>query len=272
MKKREVSKKKINHSKKQKKFCNDKLPVILLIASLLVFTFLLGGVNKTTGNAITGNVETDFISSLFAQWSAGQLDVNIAKYLFFFMLAGLIWGALSFAKFPPNTFFQAIIALPVAFLATAYITPAEVFTILQSYTAMGITLTFILPFIIMLFVSAMLLSNERLNQMSVPKILLEFFLWIFFTVILGYKLVEGMVTGKVPIDQGLNFTIIAMLVVFVITILITTFNSRFRKFIWGLGLQIRSLRSETERLEAEEAVKTSERIERARRGRGRNTY
>jgi len=262
MKKKEGKKRLSN--KKEKIFFNNTFAVIALVSMVFIFTSLLGTMNPT-GEVITGQqVETSFISDLFTQWSAGNLDLNIAKYLFFFMLAGLIWGALSFAKFPPNAFFQAIIALPVAFLATAYITPDEIFTILQSYTTLGIVLTFIIPFVILIFVSAMLLSNERLGHMSVPKILLELFLWIFFLVILVYKLISGMVTGQIAVT-GISLPIVIMIGTFGLSLLIVVFHKGWRNAVWRMGLEIRKARSEAERQEAEEAIRTAERIERARR-------
>lgn len=278
MKKSRGAKRKVSHHKKQNKpvsFLIRFFPLILIIAIIALITIL--GLTST-GNVITGNADafatgtsstlgagTSFISDLFTQWSAGQLDVNIAKYLFWLMLTGLIWGALSFAKFPPNGFFQALIAIPVGFLATAYITPTEVFTILTSYTALGITLTFILPFIILLFVSAMLLSNEKIRQMSIPKIMMEVFLWIFYMVVLGYKLIAGLVSGELQL--GLTLPIMIMMAVFLISLLIVVFNSKFRNWMWKIGNDIRRAQAEAARVEASEAQRTATSVERAREGR-----
>ena len=243
---------------------DDKLFVALAISVFLISAFLLSFINNSvvTGNAITGKITTNFISDLFTNWGAGQLDLNIAKYLFLLMLTGLIWGALSFAKFPKYVIFQGLIAIPIAFLATAYITPEEVFTILQSYTALGITLTFVLPFMIMIFVSAMLVSSEKSFSMSPAKILLEIFLWLFFVAILGYKIVFGLVTGSMPF--GLNLTIGITLAVFIISSFILFFNKRFVKWLWKIDNRIRMGRAIAERIEAVEAVKTGKAVAEAR--------
>ena len=281
MKKTRGAKKKVSHHKTQNKplsFLVRFFPLILIIAIIALITILS---LTLTGNVITGNADlnaglssgispslgagTSFISDLFTQWSAGQLDVNIAKYLFWLMLTGLIWGALSFAKFPPSGVFQALIAIPVSFLATAYITPTEVFTILTSYTALGITLTFILPFIILLFVSAMLLSNDKIRQMSVPKIMMEVFLWLFYFVVLIYKMIAGLIGGQLQL--GLTLPIMIMLVVFLLSLLIVVFNSKFRTWVWRIGNDIRRAQAESARVEAEESMRTAEGIERAREGR-----
>jgi len=256
---------------KIKRFLSDKFPVLIGTLVILVFLFILFSITNPTGKIITGDVSlqeqsgmstTSFIADFFTNWSQGNLDVNIAKYLFFFMLAALIWSVLSFAKFPPNAFFQAVIAIPVAFLATAFITPAEIFTILQGYTTLGIVLTFIIPFIVMLFFSAMLTSNEKIREMSIPKIMLEFFLWLFFVAVLGYKMISGFFTGQVSF--GLNLTIIIMVAVFFISSLILIFNSKFREWVWRIGAQIRKAQSVAERQIAEEAIRTAKAIEKAR--------
>ncbi len=274
---KKVSKKRQIHSVKSKSFSSylrKFFPLLLLIAVIAFITVVSFATH--TGEVISGNADafsgssssptlgagTSFVSDLFTQWSAGQLDINIAKYLFWIMLTGLIWGALSFAKFPPSGVFQALIAIPVSFLATAYITPSEVFTILTSYDALGITLTFIIPFMIMLFVSAMLLSNEKVRQMSVPKIMLEVFLWLFFLVVLIYKLISGLASGQIQL--GLTLPIIIMLVVFLVVLLIVIFNSKFRNWMWRIGNDIRRAQAEAARVEAEEAMRTARSVEESR--------
>jgi len=275
MKKSRGAKRKVTHSKRQKKSLRYLrfLPIVFILAIFAVLV-LVSITHLTTGNVISGQVDitpsgsstlgagTSFISDLFTQWQGGQLDVNIAKYLFWLMLTGLIWGALSFAKFPPQGAFQALIAIPMGFLVTAYITPTEVFTILTSYTALGITLSFLLPFMILLFVSAMLTSNEKVRQMSIPKVMLEVFLWIFYIIILGYKLISGLISGQIQL--GLTLPIIIMVGVFGISCLILVFNSKFRTWMWHIGLDIRKAQAEAARVEVEEAQRTATSVERAR--------
>ncbi|VVB84078.1 Uncharacterised protein [uncultured archaeon] len=279
MKKTRGSRKKISHSKHRRRLFSDKaltafnskmivvLVVLVFLASALVLSsFHNSTAPASTGYAITGNAETNFIADLFTKWQGGQLDVNIAKYLFWLMLTGVIWAALSFAKFPENGALQALIAIPVGFLATAYITPAEVFTVLTSYTALGITLTFLIPFIIMIFVSAMLAGNEKISKMSVPKVLIEMLLWIFFLVIQVYKMIEGWATGQIVF--GLSLPVIIMVLTFFVTILIVIFPSKFRKMMWNIQNDIRRAQNEVAATEAVSATKLAKQMEEARKGRG----
>ncbi len=262
-------KKKHNSSRRKKKifFFNSKVAPAVAVIVFLAFAILLGFMNKTgqvVNTSITGQqVGTNFISNMFANWNAGTLDANIAKYLFWFMVTILVWSILSFAKFPQNGVFQAFIAIPVGFLATAYLTPAEIFTVLQSYETLGIVLTFIVPFMLMLFFSSMLLSNQKIRAMSVPKIMFEVFLWVFFVVILGYKIVSGITKGQIPL--GLNLTILIMVGVFFLSFLILVFNRRFRRWVWNIGNDLRGAQREAERVEAEAAVRTARATEKAER-------
>jgi len=215
---------------------------IAIFAGLFVLAILLINVsNYTTSTAnVTGHA-TSFISDLFTQWSAGDLDINIAKYLFLIMLTALIFASLSFAKFPNSTFLQAILALPIGFLATAYITPSELFTILTSYSALGLTLGVIIPFVIMLFFSAMLLSNENIRGMTVAKMILQVALWVLFCGFLVYKLIAGY--PGVSLSSGAS---IIIFIVLGLSLAILFLNKYFRKWIRTLGLEIRHAKAEVE--------------------------
>ena len=270
-KKTTTSKKKIS---KKKTFFTDKKLLAISISLFLIFAIALTFINTPKNASVTGydigdNLEgnpldesdeiiktdseaTSFVKDMFSK--TGSLDMKIAKYLFFFMLIILIFSVLKFAKFPDNGFLQFLIALPVAFLASAYLAPEEIFTILQSYETLGIVLSFILPFIILLFFSAMLVSNEKIKHMSMPKIMLEVFLWFFFAVVLGYKIITGIVKGELPL--GLNLPIIIMGSVFMLSFFILVFNRKFRNWMWKITIDMRKAKHTAMRVEAIERQKT----------------
>ena len=190
MKKKKVKKKKIS----KKKVSSKKFWAIGIIA-FFVLGFALNFVNVSQNAIITGedikeSIVTDdqvstnpgggtkgFISNFFTSWEEGDMDVNIAKYLFWIILFFLIYSVLNISNFPENGFFQFLIALPVSFLAIAYLTPEEVFAVLTTYSALGLTLSVVLPFAIMLLFSATLLSSKKMKNMSVSKVMLQVFLW-----------------------------------------------------------------------------------------------
>ena len=229
-KKRERVKKKDSH--------NKQLLAIGIIA-FFVFAFALNFVNvsqpsEQIPNTITGH---SIVGDLFANWGKGNLDINIAKYLFWIILTLFV-------------FIQFLLGITISFLATAYITPKEVFTILTTYTALGLTLSVIVPFLIIIFFSAMLLSNEKISHMTIAKIMMEVMLWLFFIGFLIYKLITGY--SEQELSTGMQ---IVMFAVLGISGLILGFNKKFRKWVMGLGIEIMKAKSEMKRTVAEETKK-----------------
>jgi len=230
--------------KKRRSQSRDKVLLAITIATFIIFASLLNFVNIGGQEVIiTGNqVETSFISDLFTNWSEGNLDINIAKYLFWIILTVLIFASFNFAKFPDSVFLQALIAIPVGFLVTAYITPAELFTVLTVYSALGLTLSVILPFAILLFFSSMLLSNEKIKRMTVGKILLQVSIWALFVGFMIYKVITGF-SGAL-LSTGAS---IVMLSVLGLSLLILVFNQNFRNWVRNVGLEIRRAEADVER-------------------------
>lgn len=192
----------------------------------------------------SGGGSEGFVDKLFTDWSSGNLDTNIAKYLFWIIIMLLIFSALNFAKIPNNLALQWLIAIPVSFLVTAYIAPDEIFAVLTAYTALGLTLSVVVPFVIMMLFSSMLLSVEKIKGMSVGKIMIEVVLWLFFVGFLIYKLVAGY-TG---IDRS-NGVLIVIWVVLGLSVLILIFNKVFRRWVRKLGLEIKEAKAESQRFE-----------------------
>lgn len=238
-KKKGVRKKKIS----KKKF-DDKRLLAIVIATFIVFAFALNFVHVGE-MGVTGYATEGFISNMFADWSTGNMDVNIAKYLLWIMVTLLIFSVLNYAKFPGNTGLQWLLAIPIGFLSVAYITPAEIFTTLTAYSALGLTLAVIMPFVILLFFSSMLLSNEKISKMSVGKIMFEVMLWLFFVGFLIYKLIAGYGEG-IKMSSGM---MIVMFIVMGLSGMILVFNKNFRKWVRGLGLELRSAKAEVQREE-----------------------
>jgi hypothetical protein len=250
MKKRGV--KRTKHPKHSRKNCKffftPKKLFIVGVALFLVFAFLLTVTSVPQNVTYTGHpmAETNFISEFFTKWNTGNLDINISKYLFWITIMLLIFSALKFANFPSfpkadgksgGGFLQFILALVVSFLATAFITPEEVFVMLTSYSALGLTLGSILPFVIIMFFSAMLVSNESIRGMSIGKMMLEVVIWFMWVGFLVYRFIKLWATEG-TINVLFKGGGIVMLVVFFLSLLILIFNKKFRQWIQNLGIEL----------------------------------
>jgi len=263
--KKKVSKTDCKPCKPSCKLCKPAFmygAIAVFILALIALNFVSVGGGMT--GAVTG-AQTSTIDNLFNKWEGGQIDANIAKYTLFGMLALLIFSILNAAKFPKHIGVQAIIAAPIAFLATAFITPKEVMSILGTYSALGITLSMVLPFMIMLFFSSMLLSYER-GRMSVAKIMFSVFTWFLFTIVLLYRLIYGFIYEEISI--GLNWTFIITIVIFLLTLGIFVFNRRFRGAIMRFGLEIRVWEARYERLNAARGQRLARQVEEGSVGAG----
>jgi len=257
----------INMKKKSVQNSPSKKFTAVAIATFIVLAFLLGFVNITGKTGVTGSIvtgeATSFVSDMFSGWSEGSLDINISKYLLFFMLTLLIFSIFATVKFPKYTAAQFFIALPIAFLATAYLTPKEIFSVLTAYSALGLTLTILVPFMVMLLFSGALLSTEHIRSLTLGKVMLEIVLWVFFFVFLVYKLIFGMVKGEVSF--GINFTTIVLVLVLLISGIILFFNDSFRQKVWKITREISGAKAEAERELREQERRAGEAEERHHR-------
>jgi hypothetical protein len=158
---------------------------------LLLFAFGLLGVFifSTVVSAQVASTIFDPVKNMFSDWGQGNLSINIAKYLFLALLTLVIFGLVGFVPglSKLNVALKLISALIIAFLATAYLTPSNVYTVLASYGALGIVLGAVIPFVILLFFSSQLGKEGGAGGMLLSKII-----WAAFILFLVWKIVDGM--------------------------------------------------------------------------------
>jgi hypothetical protein len=179
--------------------------------------------------------------------NAAGADIMISKYFLFFLLSILIYSILASADFPENDFLKWLLGIPIAFLAVAFITPDDLIGILTTYGALGMTLSVILPFMILFFFNTMLLTGKKL---TVGKILLQRFLWLLFSIFLIYRMIMLFVEGRTT--SGIVVVIIISAVV--ISALITIFNSRYTRMVSKLRNIARIETSKRNQLETQLAA------------------
>lgn len=179
---------------------NTKKILTFSVLGLFMFAFAMtivaAAVPETT--AITGNAIQDAIQDpikdLFTKWEGGQLSTNIAKYLFLALLAIILYSLSSVLPFlsDQNEWLKWGFAIIVGFLATAFITPEEVYLLLVSYGAMGMVISSVIPLIILFFFTYELeKKNKRFGSTLTTMV------WVGFVIFMVYRLIAGWASGNI---------------------------------------------------------------------------
>lgn len=238
-----------------KKLLSLTIGVFLICSIALLF---IGPEAQVTGHASAYEGEFSFITNMFTQWGQGNLDINIAKYILFFILTAIIFALLKGMKVPKSTTLQILIAIPISFLATAYITPEEVFTILTTYTALGLTFGILIPFALLILVSSMILTSKR---QQAGFILLELMMWLLFVGFSFYKMIAGYNNG-IKLSTPMGFILLG---VFILSLLILVFNKKFRHYVRKLWFESQHHLNETE-VSEQQATRMAQAADRGDRG------
>lgn len=209
----------------------NKLIAITIVA-FFVFAFVLAFVN--TPAPVTGEIVEgigDGSGDFLQKWMDGSLDPTVMKYVFFIILTLLIWSILSSASWPDNAAVRWLIAIPVAFIGIAFLTPGQLYAALTTYGALALTLIVALPLVIMFFFSSQLLGAGRL---TVGKVMFQLLLWYFYLAFLIYLLISAI--GR----EGMVFsgTVIIIIAGGVVASLVIVFNRKFRKWVKRIGREI----------------------------------
>jgi len=158
--------------------------VLVLLASVFLINFVSA---QSLGSKIF-----DPVKDMFATWNEGNLSVNIAKYVFWAIITLLVFTLLEFIPPFSNSTNKAmpwirfILGVLIAFLSMAYLTPSDIYTALASYGAMGIVLSAVVPFIIIMFFTMQLSKAEDDSGHMIGNIV-----WVAFIVFLVYKVISG---------------------------------------------------------------------------------
>lgn len=214
---------------------NDKRLLAVTIIVFFIFAFLVGFVNvgdvSVTGEVIEGAGEVSGVGEFFQKWMDGSLDPVVMKYLFFALLIMFIFSILSSASWPDHAALRWLIAIPVAFISVAFLTPAQLYAALTTYGALALTLITVLPLAIMFFFSSQLLGKGKI---TVGKIMLQLILWYFYLAFLIYMLLSAIFRKGMPFSGPILIIIAGGMISF----LVILFNKRYRKWVRKLGREI----------------------------------
>lgn len=193
------------------------------------------------------------ITDMFNGWFAGELDLTFAKWIFsliLFIVIFVVSDSIPFFHGERKTGARVIFSILVAFLATAYLSLEELYVLLVSYSAMGIAIGIIVPFIILLFFSIKLGSYGGVGGLIIQRIM-----WLIFGVWLVYRLFFGSISTADGVAQlGTGGTIV-ILIVLILTALFVFANKTIMKYLFKLELNT----------EEEAAIRAVERRAAARR-------
>lgn len=243
-----VKKKGVTKVKKISEDCNPSLTyavVAVLVVALLLLPMVDVGQGLVGSAIVTGNVAENIFGNFINRMFGGEgstTDEMVSKYLLLFMLVILIYSILSTAEWPDRDALRWLLAIPISFLAIAYITPAELLGLMSLYSATGLALSAVLPFMVMLFFNTQLLASKKIN---VGKILLQWFMWGVFSLFLGYRMVMLFIRGEA--DAGV--VTVLFVAAFLISLAATIWNKHYVKMVFNLRKDLKLETSQRESLD-----------------------
>jgi hypothetical protein len=222
------------------------------ILILLAFTFLVGFGFKTDPSSITGHLLFgdlgDFSFNIWSDDGDGGNLIFVRYIMFFIVLIAIYWAIDSFVQ--GKNFVKILFSGAISYLAINFIIIDEIYSIMTTYSALGVTFMVIIPFIIIILFTTKLVNSGLL---SVGKIFTERAIWATYGIFLIYYLVTSERS-----NTALNWIILGIMLV---SVGIAIFNTRFVRLVRKLGRDVRDANAkarmhEAKVAEAESAHKT----------------
>ena len=203
-----------------------KIILHLLFFGIFLFSLILVVAQTPT------EVIFDPIRDLFTNSQEGDLSENVAKYLFFILLAILVWSTIDMSGMIENDLIKWIASLIVAFLGVAYLTPPDIWTLLASYEALGLTLLFILPSLILVFFTYRIAAVGGAGGVVAQHII-----WFIYFIFLVWKFITGIINGQISPNNSITWVFVGILI---LAGLAALFNKLFIKWFGKEVLEAQS--------------------------------
>ncbi len=199
MKKGKGSKSKKVSKTKSKVFFDDKKLLAVSIGLFLILAVALAFVNVPQNSSSTGKVvkgidiseDNDIIGKIGTFLTnfinPEKVDPVVLKWVIFFTFTLLIWAVLSSFTKTKKSALLKLLSLPVAFAMVYFLKPEEIFAGLIGYSALGMTVIVVGPFLAIVFFSAKLLQG----RLTAIKIISQLMVWYFYLAFLIYFLVRA---------------------------------------------------------------------------------
>jgi len=149
------------------------------------------------------------ITDFFADWQSGDINTGLAKVLFLILLSLVIYSVVETIPFlgkDRNVAVKVIVTAIVAFFATAYLTPQEIYAIILSYTSLGFVLAALIPFVILVFFSITLAKEHGGGAKVFLKVV-----WVAFIFFLIYKLILFWMQGNISTTLFIGYLLMIIL-------------------------------------------------------------
>ncbi len=148
-------------------------------------------------------VWNSYIKPSLTTWGTGNgLGDGFTRFLFGVIIGLLVYGIAD--RIPGMDkkeliWARGVIAIIIGFFGTSYISSGELKTLLVSYSALGFTLGFILPFLILVFFSYDIALSTNIKNVWVKRALIRV-TWGVFGVFTIYKII-GLATPSTTLDS-----------------------------------------------------------------------
>jgi len=197
----------------------------LFVLGIIALTFILGIVAAQTTPA--EDLKAGF-KSVFEKTLTGA-DVWLIKFLAWFLICLIIFAISDSLPFlGGKTFLSFVISGIIAYLSVAFLAPAELFAAMQSYSALGVTLTAIIPFIIILAFAYKLVEKPTPGNILAQKLALG-----IFVAFLTYKVFALWWDTTAAAQTAWAYAMAIYLPVLAVTVLMLIFSKTIRNFIFS---------------------------------------
>tara|TARA_Y100000034_G_C6908725_1_gene422584 strand:+ start:2032 stop:2793 length:762 start_codon:yes stop_codon:yes gene_type:complete len=206
-----------------------------------------------SGTEVVYGPWVDFLKGPFTSWGEGDVGPNVAKIVLLLLLTVFLYAITDFLPFFPKGKhgIKWMFSVLVAFLATAYLTPGEIYAQMMLYGALGFTLGAVIPLAIIIFFSV-----EVGRDPTPGSIILQYFMWVAFAGFLIYRIITGIIEAGVEPNSILFWFEV---VVLLFAIVIIAKNKAIRKWLFRTDLGLKKEKAERKQDVIEAGEELSER-------------
>jgi len=126
------------------------------------------------------------VKDAYSAWAAGTIDPGFAKILVFmlvFLVVFLVLENIGIFNSEGRTWVVWVISAIIGFLATAFLLPTDIMSLLLSYSALGLTITTLIPLALLIGFSYQAAKSEG----NAGMIMIQWVAWIIFLLYTIYK-------------------------------------------------------------------------------------